>query len=365
MADYYAILGVTREATQEEIKKRFRQLARETHPDANPDDPSAEARFREIAEAYEVLSDPERRARYDRGEVFQTGDLFSQFGGLDDILQQFFGGGFGGGFDFGFGRASSGPRRGTDVVTSIDLTLEEAAFGASKELVFTAEATCDRCGGSRAEPGSSVVTCPTCAGRGQVQVARNTLLGRVMTVTHCTTCGGSGQVVQTPCSECRGVGKVDKQRAVTVEVPGGVEDGTRLRLSGRGGAGDRSAPPGDLYVELHVAADDRFQRDGDDLHHRVTIGIAEAALGTSVEVPLLDGGTHRIDLEPGTQPETIVRVAKKGVPHLRRRGRGDLFVHVGVEVPTDLDGEQEKLLRSFAEMRGERPADRRRGLFRR
>jgi len=364
MTDYYAVLGVAKDATQEEIKKRFRQLARETHPDANPDDPNAEARFREIAEAYEVLSDPERRARYDRGEVFQATDLFSQFGGLDDILQQFFGGGFGG-FDFGFGRAGGGPRRGHDVGTSLELTLEEAASGVAREIVFRAAARCERCNGSGAEPGTAPVTCPTCRGRGQVQVARTTLLGRMMTVTQCTTCRGSGQIVETPCTECRGAGRVEKERTVTVEVPAGVEDGTRLRLTGRGGIGDRYAPAGDLYVELHVLPDERYERVGDDLHHRVTIGIAEATLGTEVEVPLLGGGSRTVEIPPGTQPETVVKIAKQGIPHLRRRGRGDLLVHIGVEIPTDLDDTEEELLRRFAASRKEHPSTRRRGLFRR
>ncbi|HHC08347.1 MAG TPA: molecular chaperone DnaJ [Actinobacteria bacterium] len=363
MKDYYAVLGVARDASQEEIKRRFRKLARETHPDANPDDPEAEERFREIAEAYEVLSDPERRARYDRGEAFDAGDLFTQFAGLDEILQQFFGSGFG--FDFGFGRARSRPRQGRDVVTSLELTLAEAAFGVSKELAFRTEARCGRCGGLGAEPDSKVVTCSACRGRGQVQVARNTLLGTVMTVTGCGACGGRGQVISTPCRECRGVGIVEETRTVTVEVPGGVEDGTRLRLSGRGGAGERGAPAGDLYVELKVAEDPRFRREGDDLHHRVTVGITEAILGTTIEVPTIDGESTTIDLEAGTQPGTVLRVPKRGVPHLRRRGRGDLYVHVGVEIPTDLDAEEEELIRRLAELRGERPAQRRRGLFRR
>jgi molecular chaperone DnaJ len=360
--DYYEILGVPREASSEDIKKAFRRLARETHPDANHGDPSAEERFREIAEAYEVLSDPGRRARYDRGEVFVGQDLFSQFGGLDDILQQFFGSAFGG---FGFGTQRSGPRRGPDVAVQVELTLEEAAFGASREIVFAAPTRCDRCRGEGAEPGHSPVTCPTCNGRGRVQVARPTILGSVMTVAECSTCRGLGRMIEEPCTECSGSGRVRAERTLTVEIPKGVEDGTRLRLSGRGGVGDRGASPGDVYVQVRVAVDERFDRVGDDLHHRIRVGIAEATFGIRAEIPLLDGGSEDLDVPAGTQPETIFRLAKKGVPRLNRRGRGDLLVHVEVEIPTDLDTEQEKALREYAELRDENPAERRRGLFRR
>ena len=283
MKDYYEILGVPRDASAEDIKKAFRRLARETHPDANPGDPAAEEHFREIAEAYEVLSDPGRRARYDRGEVFAGQDLFSQFGGLDDILQQFFGAAFGG---FGFGTQRSGPRRGPDVAVQVDLTLEEAAFGASREFAFTAPSRCDRCRGEGAEPGHNPVTCPTCNGRGRVQVARPTVLGSIMTVAECATCRGLGRLIEKPCTECSGSGRIQADRSLTVEVPKGVEDGTRLRLSGRGGVGDRGAPPGDVYVQVGVAVDDRFDRLGDDLHHRLRIGIAEATLGVHTEVPM-------------------------------------------------------------------------------
>ena len=325
MKDYYEILGVPRSASAEDIKKAFRRLARETHPDANPNDPAAEEHFREIAEAYEVLSDPGRRARYDRGEVFVGQDLFSQFGGLDDILQQFFGATFGG---FGFGTQRSGPRRGPDVAVQVDLNLEEAAFGASREIAFAAPSRCERCRGEGAEPGHNPVTCPTCNGRGRVQVARPTVLGSVMTVAECSTCRGLGRMIEEPCTECQGSGRVQAERTLTVEVPKGVEDGTRLRLSGRGGVGDRGAPPGDVYVQVRVAVDDRFDRLGDDLHHRVRVGMAEAALGVHADIPLLDGGSEDLEIPAGTQPETIFRLAKKGVPRLNRRGRGDLLVHI-------------------------------------
>ncbi len=357
MKDYYQTLGVERDATAEEIKNAFRRLARETHPDANPDDPSAEARFREIAEAYEVLSDPQRKARYDHGETFGGGDLFSQFGGLDDILQQFFGGGFGG--------RRAGPRRGPDIGASISLTLEEAAIASSREIEFRAPGTCDRCGGLGSEPGHDPATCPTCRGAGSVQVARDSFLGRIMTVAPCAQCGGKGQIIEHRCTNCEGDGLVTVERNVPVEVPPGVEDGTRLRLSGRGGAGERGAPPGDLYVEIHVEEDERFQRVGDELHHRVEIGISEAVFGTTVEVPVIDAEPETIDVPAGTQPETVYRLNKKGMPRLRRRGRGDMLVHIGVEIPTDLTEEQSEVLRSYGDLRNEQPAERKRGLFRR
>jgi molecular chaperone DnaJ len=362
MKDYYQILGVSRDATPEEIKKAFRQLARDTHPDANPDDPEAERRFREIAEAYEVLSDPQRKAGYDRGEVYGSGDLFSQFGGLDEILQQFFGGGFGG---FGGGGRRAGPRRGTDIGSTVSLTLADAAVGASREIEFRAPGTCDRCNGVGAEPGHDPVTCSTCRGTGSVQVARDSFLGRIMTVAPCVQCAGKGQTIDHPCTKCEGGGLVTVDRSVTVDIPAGVEDGIRLRLSGRGGAGERGAPSGDVYVEIGIESDERFERIDDELHHRVEIGISEAVFGVTVEVPIIDGGAESIDLPAGTQPETVYRLAKKGMPRLRRRGRGEMFVHIGVTIPTDLTEDQEETLRAYAELREERPAKRKRGIFKR
>ena len=357
MKDYYEALGVGRDATPEEIKNAFRRLARETHPDANPDDPSAEERFREVAEAYEVLSDPQRKARYDHGETVGGGDLFSQFGGLDDILQQFFGGGFGG--------QQSGPRRGPDIAASVSLTLSEAAVPANREIKFRAPGPCERCEGTGSEPGHDPVTCPTCRGAGSVQVARESFLGRIMTVAPCAQCRGRGQLIEHRCTECEGDGLVTVELTVTVEIPPGVEDGTRLRLSGRGGSGERGAPSGDLYVEIHVAADERFERVGDDLHHRIEIGISEAVFGTTIDVPLVDDDHESVDVPAGTQPETVYRLAKKGMPRLRRRGRGDLLVHIGVAIPTDLSDDEADALRTYGDLRDESPAERKRGLFRR
>lgn len=359
MKDYYELLSVSRDASQEDIKKRFRQLARDTHPDANPGDPAAEERFREIAQAYEVLSDPQKRAAYDRGETF-AGDLFSQFAGLDEILQQFFGGA---GFGFG-GARRGGPRRGRDIGTVVQLTLDDAAAGVSREVTYAAAIPCDTCAGSGAAPGSTPTRCPTCGGAGQVQVSRSTFLGAMMTVTECATCRGGGTIIDQPCEVCVGSGRIDDQRSVTVEIPAGVDDGTRLRLGGRGAAGERGAPAGDLYVEVRIATDERFSRLGDDLHHKIPLGISEAALGAEVEIPLLGGESMDIDIPAGTQPGTVFRLARQGMPRLRRRGRGDLLVEVEVQIPQELTKEEEEALRHYGELRGEHPVRRRKRRFR-
>jgi len=350
MKDYYDILGVGRDASVDEIKKRFRTLARETHPDANPDDPKAEERFRAIAEAYEVLSDPQKRARFDRGEEF-GGDLFTNFGGLDEILSQFFGGAGG----FGFGRAAAPSHRGQDIAVALDLELAEAAFGVSREVSFLAPAACSVCEGSGAAAGHAPAPCPTCAGRGQVQATRNTFLGAMTTVVECHTCRGRGSVIDDPCPNCSGNGRLNQEISLTVEIPPGVDDGTRLRLPGRGGAGGFGNPSGDLYVQVKLLPDSRFERVGADLHHLVRLGMAEAALGTIIRVPLIEGDDIDVDIPAGTQPGTVFRIGRRGVPHLRRRGRGDLLVNVDVAVPDSLTAEQEEALRSYALLRGEQP----------
>lgn len=349
MRDYYDVLGVSRDASADEIKKTFRKLARDTHPDANPEDAEAEARFREIAEAYEVLSDPKKRAAYDRGEHFATGDLFSSVAGLDDILQQFFGGGF------GYGAAGRRVQRGRDIAVRVELTLAEAAAGAGRDVSFAAPATCPVCLGNGAEPGHDPVRCPTCDGRGQVQVRRNTLLGSMMTVTQCATCAGRGEIVEDPCHNCRGAGRVQDEHHLTVEIPPGVDSGTRLRLGGRGGAGELGAPAGDLYVEMLIRPDERFIRQGVELTHHVKLGVAEAALGKRIVVPLVDGDTYDMEIPAGTQPGSVFRIPRQGMPRLRRRGRGDLLVEVEVEVPTNVSAEEEELLRKLAELRNDAP----------
>lgn len=348
--DYYAVLGVARDASSEEIKRAFRTVARDSHPDANPGDPAAAERFRQAAEAYEVLRDPERRRRHDRGDTIDLGDLFgSGFGGLDDLLRSVFG-------DAGpFGGGGRGRGRGRDILVRADVTLAEAAFGTETQVEFRAHRDCAVCGGEGSAPGSSRVTCSTCGGAGQVRVARRSFLGTMMTVTDCPDCGGVGNQVDDPCSQCQGSGVEPADQTVSVEIPPGVSTGTRLRMTGRGEAAGYGTTPGDLFVEVAVAADDRFLREGDDIVHHVPLGLSEAALGTDVEVPLLDGGTERVDVPAGTQPGWMTRVRGEGMGRLGRRGRGDMVVVADVVVPVDLGAEEEDLLRRYAELREERP----------
>jgi molecular chaperone DnaJ len=347
-SDYYSILGVGRDATTEEIKKAFRRLARATHPDANPGDAEAEAKFREAAEAYEVLVDPERRRRYDRGDTIDLSDLFSGFGGFDDILRSVFGdGGL-------FGSQSGRSSRGRDVLVRVEVDLASAAFGTDASVSFHTKITCLHCGGSGAEPGSGQSTCTDCGGSGSVRTARRSLFGTMMTVGACPTCQGEGVLIVDPCQFCSGAGSIPEDTMVTVEVPAGVSSGTRLRLSGRGESGGRSGPPGDLYVEILVTPDLRFDRVDSDLVHQVTLGIAEATLGSRVEIPLLEGGVTDLEIPPATQPGTTFRLAGLGVPRLGRRTRGDLQVLVEVRIPDQLSDEEESLLRRWSELRGER-----------
>ncbi len=343
MVDYYEVLGLSRDATQEEIKRAFRRKARETHPDANPGDPDAEHRFREAALAYEVLSDPQRRAAYDRGGLVEAGDLFSSFAGIDDLLSRFFGGGFG----FGFG-GQAGPAAGEDAGVVVELTLAEAASDAARQVRYRARVACGTCGGDGAAPGSSPAICDRCAGRGQVRVTRQTFLGAAMTIAPCDKCRGRGRIVTSPCPECGGAGAISDEVTIGVEIPAGVEDGARLRLTGRGSVGEPGGRPGDLYVEIRVLPDPRFERHGADLVHRVRLGLAEAALGTSLKVPTVDGEDMDLEVPRGTQPGTVFKLSRLGMPRLRRRGRGDLLVEMQVVVPTNLSPAQEAALRAFA-----------------
>jgi molecular chaperone DnaJ len=355
--DYYAVLGVPRDAGTEDIKRAFRRLARETHPDANPGDPAADARFREIAEAYEVLSDPNRRRAYDRGDTIDLSDLFAGgFSGFDDLLRSVFGeaSGFGGFSDAGR------PHRGRDILVAVEVDLATAAFGGDTEVVFRTQINCDICGGDGAAPGSHPETCTTCGGTGTMRMARRGILGTMMSVVSCTTCKGQGTVITDPCASCRGTGTVPGERKVRVEIPAGITSGSRLRLSGRGEYPGRNGIPGDLHVEIRVSPHDHFTRDGDDLVYDLRLGMAEAALGTDTQVPLLEGDRHELRIPAGTQPGTVFRLPGMGTARLGRRGRGDLLVRVIVEVPTDLSAEEEEALRQFAGLRGEKTAARRR-----
>jgi molecular chaperone DnaJ len=352
MPDYYEILGVERDAAPDEIKRAFRRLARETHPDANPGDPGAEERFRQIAEAYEVLSDPAKRAAYDRGATFDMGDLFSSFAGIDDLLSRFFGGAAG----FPFGGMRSGPAQGSDVAARVEISLAEAATGATREVHFRARVPCEECKGSGSDPDVPLETCGQCRGQGSVRVARQTFLGTTMAIAPCDACAGRGRVIVDACGACSGAGSVAGERALEVEVPPGVDSGARLRIPGRGAAGDAGGRPGDLYVEIAVTPDPRFERHGADLIHRVHVGLAEAALGTTREIPSVDGDGRDLEIPAGTQAGSVFKLSRLGMPRLRRRGRGDLLVEVLVDVPDDLTEAQEAAMRAYAEAAGESPA---------
>lgn len=355
MADPYSVLGVARTASAEEIKKAYRRLAREYHPDTSTH-ADAEDRFKQINAAYEVLSDPERRHRYDaygddgsRAAAGAPGAGGFGFGDLGDLMETFFGGGFG-------TRRPRGPRsvaqRGADVETTLRLTLRESVFGASKEVETYAQGTCDQCSGSGLTPGSGRARCGTCDGAGEIRAVQRSLFGTMMTARPCGRCDGTGQIPENPCRTCGGDGRVLRSMRVTVEVPAGIEHGSTLRVRGRGEAGTRGGEPGDLYVHIGVEPDSVFRRDGDDLLCQLTVPVTHAMLGASVTVPTMEG-EEQLDLEPGTQPGTVVRLRGKGVPHLGGRGRGDLVIGIDVEIPRKLSSEQRELVRRLAEARGE------------
>jgi molecular chaperone DnaJ len=352
--DYYEILGVSQGATEEEIKKAYRRLARDHHPDANPGDNGAEERFKELTEAYEVLSNPESRRAYDtyghqvpRGAAggYSGGD---PFGGFQDIFEAFFGDrSFGSSF---FGpTAARGPSRGADVEVEVEVALREAAFGADREVRIQAIKNCSVCGGVG---GTESHTCPTCGGAGAVRTVRESFLGQLVSTQTCSTCGGRGRVIEVSCDNCRGSGRVSEVEERRLRVPAGIEDGMRLRVPGAGHAGEPGAPPGDLHVTVRIQEDPELMRDGEDLVYRMRISFVEAALGNEAEVPTLDG-TAPVRIEPGTQPGTTLRLRGEGMPRLRRRGRGDLKVVVDVMVPTRLTGEQRELLERFEAVSGE------------
>lgn len=366
MADYYELLGVPRNASPDDIKKAYRKRARELHPDANPDDPSAEEKFKAVARAYEVLSDPDQRMRYDRFGESATGgaagpnlgDMFG--GGLGDLFDAFFGGAGGGG-PFGGRGGPSGPPRGQDLEVVVDVSLEQAVFGATMPVTVRTATRCEGCGGSGAAEGTQAVTCADCNGRGQVQRVRQSLLGQMVTSSVCPRCNGLGQVVPSPCAPCRGDGRTITDKTYQVDIPAGVDTGSTLRLTGRGAVGVRGGGAGDLYVHIRVAAHDRFERDGDDLLCSLPVSIAQATLGAKFTVTTLDGD-EEIIVPPGTQPGLVFLLRGRGAARLQGRGRGDLRVRVDVQVPTKLTDAEAELLRKFAELRGE-PVQNEQGLF--
>jgi molecular chaperone DnaJ len=353
--DYYGVLGVSREASDADIKKAFRRLARELHPDVNSHDPDAEAKFKQAAEAYEVLSDPERRATYDRygHEGLRSGGYapnFEAFGSVADIFEAFFGGSgspFGDLFGTGGGRPG-GPMQGGDVVAGAEIELVDALRGASVPISYEAIVLCEHCRGNGAEPGTPIETCDRCGGSGQLRAVTRTPFGQVMRSAVCDKCGGEGRVPSDPCHVCRGRGRKVERVKVSVDVPAGIADGQRIRIAGRGHAGERGGPAGDLYVQIRVREDPNFVRDGDDLVTAVDVAAPLAALGTTVKVPTVGDDDVELDIPAGTQPHEVLVVRGKGMPALRGRRAGNLRVVVNVVIPKHLSREQRELLEQLA-----------------
>lgn len=363
--DFYDVLGIEKGASDAEIKKAFRKLAIKYHPDKNAGNKEAEERFKEINEAYQVLSDPQKRAQYDQ---FGTADFngsgagFSGFNDFDlgDIFESFFGGGFGG---FGGGSARrNGPQKGPDVQYSINLTFNEAVFGAEKEISVTKSETCETCSGTGAKPGTSAKTCPKCNGSGQIKVQRNTALGSFVSVNTCDMCGGKGTVISDPCNDCKGKGTVRRQKKIKVNIPAGVDTGNVIPIRGQGEAGINGGPPGDLFISVRVAQDPFFKRRGDNIYIDQHISFAKATLGTELKVKTIDGEV-KYDIPSGTQPGTVFRLKGKGVPRVNGRGRGDQYVNIIVDIPKSLNQKQKETLLAYMEASGEIQSSEKEGFF--
>jgi molecular chaperone DnaJ len=362
--DYYEVLGVSKTATAEEIKKAYRTLARKYHPDLNKNNPAAAEKFKEVSEAYSVLSDETKRGQYDQfgHAAFENGGAgggpggFGGFGGggfggfqnggpgMEDIFDMFFGGQGGRG-----GHRSNGPQRGADLRYDLDLSFEEAAFGVEKEISIYRDEQCTRCNGSGAEPGSKVETCPECHGTGEIRFVQNTMFGQMQSVRPCSKCHGEGKIVSESCHECHGKGTIKKSKKLKVKIPAGVDNGSRLRVAGEGAAGTKGGPAGDLYVYLTIRPHKFFERNGVDVYCEVPINIVQAALGAEIEIPTLDGKVV-MKVPAGTQPGTVLRLKGKGIPSLRNSMRGDQMVRVKVVVPKKLNDRQKKALQDFADI---------------
>ncbi len=353
--DFYEILNVERSASDAEIKRAFRKLAQQWHPDVNADG-EAQQRFKEINEAYQVLSDPQRRQSYDmfgRAGVSGGGgaDPFAGaagFGGFSDIFDAVFGGGMAG------AARRARPAQGSDLRYDLRISFEEAVLGAEKELEFPVLGRCDTCGGSGAQEGSTPTECPQCKGRGEIRSIRQTMLGQMVNVTACPRCRGEGKIVDNPCETCRGEGRTERRRSLRVTIPAGIDEGHQIRLTNEGEAGPRGGPAGSLYVAVHVAAHPSLTREGTELYYEADLSIAQAALGTRIPVPVVDGEDAEVEIKPGTQPGTEIRLRGRGVPHLRRQSvRGDLHVIANVVVPSKLSKKQRELLEAYAKEAGE------------
>lgn len=355
--DYYEILGISKDADDKEIKSAFRKLAKKYHPDLNPDNKEAETNFKEINEAYEVLSDPNKKAKYDQfghaafdqSQGFGGGADFNDFGDIfGDIFGDFFGGGFGGSSR----TQRTGPRAGSDLKIKLDITFEEAAFGTKKDIKINRIEKCHVCDGSGAKKGTSKKTCPTCHGAGHVKTVQRTPFGQFASTKTCTTCNGNGEVVEEPCTACGGSGKERKSRKLSINIPAGVDTNSVIPLRGEGNHGERGGPAGDLYVYLNVKEHELFERDGYDVWCEIPISFTKAALGGNIEVPTLEGKV-KYDIPEGMQPGTVFRLKNKGIKNLRGSSKGDQYVRVKITVPKKLTDKQKELLKEFAKEYGE------------
>ena len=367
--DFYEVLGVSRGASDDEIKKAYRKLAKQYHPDLNPGDKTAEAKFKEINEAYEILTDKDKRSRYDQfghaGVDPNFGAGGGGFGGfnlgdidLGDLFGSFFGGGFG-----GAQRANpNAPRRGENLRTAVTISFEEAAFGCEKEITVTRSEPCQTCHGNGCAPGTTAEVCPDCHGTGSIRIQRGGGAFTFATSAPCTRCQGTGRIIHTPCPDCHGEGSVRKQRKLTVTIPAGIDNGQAISLRGQGGAGVNGGPAGDLLISVTVRPSDKFRREGTAVYYDQPVSFAQAALGAKLTIPTIDGNVE-YTMPRGTQPGTTFRLRGKGFPSVNGRGRGDQFVTVRVEVPTSLTREQEEALNAFAEAMGEEEAEGGKGFF--
>lgn len=366
--DYYEVLGVSKSASDADIKKAYRKLAKQYHPDINPGNKEAEAKFKEINEAYEVLGDAQKRAQYDQfGHAgFEQGGFggfggfsdFGDFGGFGDIFETIFGGGFGGRTS----RTRRGPQKGADLKSSVEISFEEAAFGVEKEISIHRMETCDKCEGSGSKPGTKASTCQHCNGTGQIQYKQRTPFGQFVNIKTCDVCHGEGKVITNPCDACNGKGRIRRQKKIKINVPAGIDDGQTMRLEGEGEPGIKGGPSGDLFISVRVKPHAIFQRQGNDVICEMPITFVQAALGTELEVPTLDGRV-KYNVPEGTQTGSVFRLKNKGIPFLRGSGRGDQYVKVHVEVPKKLNEKQKALLREFAELSGDEVYEQRKSFF--
>ena len=364
--DLYEALGLQKGASDEEIKKAYRKLAKKYHADLNPGDKTAEEKMKEVNAAYEILSDPEKKARYDQfghaGVDPSYGGGGGQYSGFEDfdlgsIFDSFFGGGMGGGQT-----RRSGPRKGESIRASVTLTFEEAAFGCQKQITVNRVETCPDCGGSGAKAGTSAETCPDCHGTGQIKTTQRTILGMMSTSSPCSRCRGTGKIIKDPCPSCRGAGSLRKQRMITVQIPAGIDHGQTISVRGEGNAGQNGGPAGDIFVTVNVTPHEIFKRRGQDVMVELPVTFVQAALGAELEAPSIDGKIS-YNMPEGTQPDTVFRIRGKGIPNLNGRGRGDQFIKVKIEIPRNLTREQKDILRQFEETAGDAQFGEKKGFF--